>query len=81
MTAGFDEQDHIPGMNSIGAWAKALAILAGMVLINLVVAFSTWGFGVMITIPFTAFLAFLLLRDMIPRHRLPPGRRPGGTAA
>lgn len=67
--------DHLPGMNTVGAWIKIIMVLAAMVLINLVVAFASWGWGVIITLPFTVFLAFLLLRDMIPRHRFPRGRQ------
>ena len=71
--------DHLPGLNTATAWAKIIAVLAAMVLINLVVAFASWGWGVIITLPFTVFLLFLLARDMIPRHRLPPGRQPRGA--
>lgn len=71
--------DHLPGLNSATNWAKVIGILAAMVLINLVVAFASWGWGVIITLPFTVFLLFLLARDMLPRHRLPPGRQPRGT--
>lgn len=74
-----ENDDHLPGLNTATAWIKIISILMGMVLINLVVAFASWGWGVIITIPFTVFLAFLLLRDMIPRHRFPTGRRPQGT--
>jgi hypothetical protein len=74
-------EDHLPGMNTATAWVKAIGILFALVLINLVVAFASWGWGVIITIPFTVYLAFLLLRDMIPRHRLPPGRQPPHGAA
>jgi len=68
--------DHLPGLNSPLAWVKIVIVLLATVLINLVVAFASWGWGVIITLPFSIFLAFLLLRDMIPRHRLPPGRQP-----
>lgn len=73
--------DHLPGLNSPLAWVKIVTALLAMVLINLVVAFASWGWGVIITLPFTVFLAFLLLRDMIPRHRLPRGRQPPQGAA
>lgn len=73
----FDKsEDHLPGLNTPLAWAKVLAVLLATVLINLVVAFASWGWGIVITLPFSIFLAFLLLRDMIPRHRLPRGRQP-----
>lgn len=73
--------DHLPGINTVAAWFKILAILAVMVVINVVVAFASWGWGVMITIPFTVYLMFLLARDALPRHRLPPGRQPPATPA
>lgn len=66
--------DHLPGLETPLAWVKILAILLATVLINLMVAFASWGWGVIITFPFTVFLAFLLLREMIPRHRLPRGK-------
>ena len=73
--------DHLPGMNTVTAWLKIVIILMAMVLINLVVAFASWGWGVIITLPFTVFLVFLLMRDMLPRHRFPRGRPPKGIPA
>lgn len=78
MAAEYDERpadDHLPGLNTATSWVKMVGILAAMVLINLVVAFASWGWGVIITLPFTVFLLFLLARDMLPRHRLPRGRQ------
>lgn len=76
-----EDGDHLPGISGISAWAKIIGILALLVVINLVVAFASWGWGVIITFPFTVWLAFLLLRDLIPRHRFPPGRPPRGMPA
>lgn len=73
--------DHLPGMNSVASWARMIAILAAMVVINVVVAFASWGWGVIITLPFTVYLMFLLARDALPRHRLPRGRQPPATPA
>lgn len=75
------EGDHLPGMNTAAAWLKAVAVLAILVVINVVVAFASWGWGVIITLPFTVYLMFLLGRDAIPRHRLPPGRQPPASPA
>jgi hypothetical protein len=71
--------DHLPGIDTSTGWAKITAILAGMVLLNVLVAFASWGWGIIITLPFTVFLAVLLFREMLPRHRFPTGRRPGGA--
>ena len=75
-----DQDDHLPGMNTFGAWAKITGIMGLLLLINIIVFFASFGWGVMVTIPFTVFMAFLLMRDMLPRHRLPRGRAPRGLA-
>ena len=66
------DQDRLP-LNSLNAWIKVLGILFFLLLINVVAAMVSFMWGVIITIPLTLFLAFLLLRDLLPRHRLPPG--------
>jgi hypothetical protein len=73
-----DSEDKLPGLTTPKAWTKALGIFAGLILINVVAFLVSFGAGVIVTIPLTVFLAFLLLRDMVPRHRLPPGRPPQG---
>ena len=73
--------DHLPGMNTAASWFKIAATLAIMIVINVVVAFASWGWGVIITLPFTVYLMFLLARDALPRHRFPTGRQPPATPA
>ncbi len=72
-------ENRLPAINSPMAWMKITAILALFVLINVVAFLVSFGFGVIITIPLTLFLAFLMIRDIVPRHRFPPGRPPQGT--
>ncbi len=75
-----EKDDHLPALNGAVAWWKALVFFAVLIAINIVGALVSFGFGVIVTIPITALMAFLLARDIIPRHRFPPGRRPQGTA-
>jgi len=75
-----EKEDHLPALNEPVAWGKAILFFAILIAINVVGALVSYGFGVIVTIPLTAFLAFLMVRDMIPRHRLPPGRRPPTAA-
>ncbi len=75
------ENDHLPGLNTVAAWLKIIAVLAILIVINVIVAFASWGWGVMITIPFTVYLMFLLARDALPRGRFPPGRQPPASPA
>jgi hypothetical protein len=73
-----DSKDKLPAINSPASWAKIIGILAVLALINVVAFLVSYGAGVIVTIPLTLFLAFLLLRDIVPRHRFPPGRQPQG---
>lgn len=77
--SGLPGEDHLPGLTTLRAWLKAIGILFALVVINIVMALTTWGWGPIFTIPLTVYLAFLLLRDLIPRNRLPPGRPPQGV--
>ena len=56
-------------------------ILAVLVLINVIAFVVSFGWGVIVTLPLTLFLGFLLLRDLLPRNKLPPGRPPSGMPA
>ena len=76
---GLPGEDHLPGLSTPKAWLKAIGILFALVIINIVMALTTWGWGPIFTIPLTIYLAIMLLRDLIPRHRLPPGRPPQGA--
>jgi hypothetical protein len=71
-----ENQDHLPSLTSPIAWWKALVFFAVLIAINVVGALVSFGFGVIVTIPLTLFMGFLLARDIIPRHRFPTGRRP-----
>jgi hypothetical protein len=73
-------EDYLPALNTPRSWVKVVLIFAGLVLVNVVAFLVSYGFGAIITLPITIFLAFLLLRDIVPRHRLPPGRPPRGIA-
>jgi hypothetical protein len=75
-----ESEDKLPALNNPRAWTKTLGLLALLILINIVAFLVTFGAGAIVTIPLTIFLAFLLLRDVMPRHRFPRGRPPQGTA-
>lgn len=68
------EEDKLPALNGPMDWLKIAVVFVGMALINVVAFLVSYGAGVIITLPLTIFLAFLLLRDIVPRHRLPRGR-------
>jgi hypothetical protein len=74
------DADHLPALNEPIAWWKAVVFFAILIGINVVGALVSYGFGVIVTIPLTVFMAFLLVRDLVPRHRLPPGRQPPAPA-
>jgi hypothetical protein len=69
----------LPAITSPKAWWKIIGIMALMVLVNVVAFLVSFGAGIIATIPLTLFLAFLLLRDIVPSHRFPPGRPPRGV--
>jgi hypothetical protein len=75
-----EAEDHLPALDTKGNWFKIVGILILLLLINLVAFAVSYGFGVIITIPLTMLMGFLVLRDMFPRHRFPPGRPPRGVA-
>ena len=74
-----ETEDHLPALDTMKAWFKMIGILIALVLINVVAFAVSYGFGVIITIPLTMLMGFLVLSDMLPRHRLPPGRPPRGA--
>lgn len=69
-----ENQDHIPALNSPIAWWKAVVFFGVLVAINIVGALVSFGFGVIITLPLTILMGFLMARDIMPRHRFPRGR-------
>ena len=71
-----DSENKLPHLATPMDWTKTIGLLAGLVIINVVAFLVSFGFGVIVTIPLTLFLGFLLLRGMAPSHRFPPGRRP-----
>lgn len=71
-----EKQDHLPAMNERFAWWKAMAFFAVLIAINVVGALVSYGFGVIVTLPLTIFMGFLLIRDLMPRDRFPRGRQP-----
>lgn len=73
------EYDTLPAIDNRWAWVSILAVLTMLVLINVVAFLVSFGAGVIVTLPITLFMAFLLLRNAVPRHRLPPGRPPRGV--
>jgi len=75
------DADHLPALNEPVAWWKAAVFFAILIAINVVGALVSYGFGIIATLPLTILMAFLLGRDLIPRHRLPPGRRSGPPAS
>jgi len=74
--------EKIPGLNTPKSWVKVIGILAILVLLNVVAFIVSFGAGIIVTIPLTITMAFMLLRDAFPKHRFPPGRQstPQGTA-
>ena len=74
------EEDKLPALGRPMDWLKITVVLIGLALINVVAFLVSFGAGVIITLPLTIFLAFLLLRDIAPRHRLPPGRPKHGVS-
>jgi hypothetical protein len=74
-----ESKDKIPGLDSPKSWAEVIGILAILVLLNIVAFFVSFGAGIIVTVPLTLILAFMLIRDVAPRHRLPPGRPHGGA--
>lgn len=76
-----DDNESLPAIDSPLAWMSILGILALLVLINVVAFLVSFGAGVIVTLPITLFLAFLLLRNAVPRNRLPSGRHNRGTPA
>jgi hypothetical protein len=70
-----EKEDHIPALNGPMAWWKAILFFAILIAINVVGALVSYGFGVIVILPITIFMGFLLFRDLMPRHRLPPGRQ------
>ena len=72
---GIEDKDKL-AMSTPMDWTKTVGILAILVLINVVAFLVSYGFGVIVTIPLTLFLAFLLLRNALPKHRFPRGRVP-----
>ena len=71
-----ESEDHIPALNEPIAWYKAMLFFAILIGINIVGALVSFGFGVIVILPLTIFMGFLLAREMFPRHRFPTGRRP-----
>jgi hypothetical protein len=69
-----EKEDKLPALDTPMDWLKITVIFAGLGLINVVAFLVSYGAGVIITLPLTIFMGFLLLRDMAPRHRLPPGK-------
>lgn len=74
-----DTADRLPALDTTTNWLKIAGILVGLVLINVVAFLVSYGFGVIITIPLTLLMGFLLVRDLVPRHRFPPGRPTRGV--
>ena len=69
-----ESENHLPALTGPVAWWKAGVFFAVLIGINVVGALVSFGFGVIITLPLTIFMGFLLARDMFPRHRFPRGR-------
>ena len=75
-----EKDDHLPALSEPVSWWKAMLFFAILIAINIVAALVSYGFGVIVTLPLTLFMGFLLGRDLLPRHRFPPGRRPGSAS-
>lgn len=72
-------EDKLPALGNPMEWFKITVVLVGLALINVVAFLVSFGAGVIITLPLTIFLAFLLLRDIVPRHRFPRGKPKQGV--
>ena len=69
-----DTEDRMPALDTAIGWLKIMVVFAGLIAINVVAFLVSFGAGVIITLPLTFFMGFLLMRDMLPRHRFPTGR-------
>ncbi|MEO6095935.1 MAG: hypothetical protein ABIW76_09695 [Fibrobacteria bacterium] len=68
-----DSEENL-AVNTPVEWLKILLVLAALIAINAVAFLVSFGAGVIVTLPITLFLGFLLLRDLVPRHRFPRGK-------
>lgn len=68
------ESEENLDVNTPVDWLKILLVLAALIVINVVAFLVSFGAGVIVTLPITLFLGFLLLRDIVPKHRLPRGK-------
>ena len=74
-----ESKNDLPALSTPMDWTKTMGLLAGLVMVNVVAFLVSFGFGVIVTIPLTLFLAFLLLRGVAPGHRFPRGKWPHRT--
>lgn|GEM_PF-2423724 len=75
------DEDALPEVGNRSSWLGIIAILAVLVAINILAFVVSFGAGIIVTVPLTLFLAFVLLKNIIPPHRLPMGRPRRGTSA
>jgi len=68
------ESEENLDVNTPVDWLKILLVLAALIVINVVAFLVSFGAGVIVTLPITLFLGFLLLRDIVPKHRFPRGK-------
>jgi hypothetical protein len=69
-----EESEENLAVNTPVDWLKILLVMAGLIAINVVAFLVSFGIGVIVTLPITLFLGFLLLRDLVPKHRFPRGK-------
>lgn len=64
-------EEKLPGFEDGHELLKAVAIMFLLVLVNVFAFVTSFGAGLIITVPLTLLFGFMLLRDMFPRGHLP----------
>jgi hypothetical protein len=65
------DKEKLPGFEEGGELINAIGIMALLVLVNVFAFVTSFGVGIIITLPLTLLFGFLLLRDLFPRGSLP----------
>jgi hypothetical protein len=66
-----DIEERLPGFEDGKEVLKAAVIMALLAIVNVFAFITSFGAGVIITLPLTLFIGFMLLRDLLPHGSLP----------
>jgi hypothetical protein len=58
-------EKHLPGIEGRFKLLKLVAIMTVLALINAVTFVVSFGFGLIVTLPLTVFIGFLVARDLL----------------